>query len=244
MIRKVIPLVNRMLDLTPEVFNTLRRYHVPAGLPAWLGGIDHPEGLLEDFVMDDVTKKVLSYLEDASLDILVEEYLVKSFDSFATDNAPLLTITTSFLTLQESTRIEDMTTGTYIARASICLPERETGEKWGLYTARLESFIKSLGLVSIKKILDDYTSATAIRDAYQNPEWESDRVPVGRRIRARRKHLRSILPDDYEPVQGRVLTPWSVKKGIERKLGNRFVLDEFLDEIGLLRLPSFQVKGT
>jgi hypothetical protein len=242
-IREVVPVVNRMLELVPEITNTLRRLRIPAGLPGWLGGIDHPEAYLPEFELDDETKKILSFLQDASLETLIEEYMVKSFDDFAVQNQTILTMTSSFLSLQEVTSIQEISPSSYIARTSIPFPERGQGEKWSLYTDRCNSYIKSSGLVSIKQLIDEYTSAVEIRRSYQDPDWESGKVAIGCKMRARRRHLRAILPDDYELVQSRDLTPWGVSKGIERKLGHRYVHNEFVEALGILNLPSFQVKG-
>lgn len=244
LIRKLVPLVNRMLELCPEVSNTLRRYNVPAGLPGWLGGIDHPEGLLPEFEVDDLSRKVLHYLDVAPFEVLVEEYLIKSYDdSLIKENMSLLTKTSAFILLPEVTQISDLDHASYICRNNLPIPEREVGEKYSNYTQRVEAWISNSGLVSVKKILDDITSADSVRNMYKDPEWGPGKVSVRRRIKDRRKHLRSLIPEDFECDENRHLTPWSVKCGIDRKLGQRLVSREFLVEHGLINLPSFQVLG-
>jgi len=243
LIRKLIPLVNRMLELCPEVSNTLSRYKVPAGLPSWLGGIDHPEGLLPEFELDDLTKKILHYLDSAPFEVLVEEYLVKSFDSFAEQNMHLLTKTSSFILLPEVNSLSELDHASYISRNNLPIPEREQGEKYGDYTQRVEGWISNSGLVSVKKLLDDITSADSVRNMYKDPSWEPGKVSVRRRIKDRRKHLRSLIPEDFECDMSSHITPWSVKCGMDRKLEHRLVSREFLLEHGLINLPSLQVRG-
>jgi hypothetical protein len=214
-------------------------------MPSWLGGIDHPEALLPEFEIDDVSRRILHFLDDAPLETLVEEYLVKSFDSFEGENQALLTVTSAFLTLSEVETLEEVSSDNWIAKDRVDLPERESGEKWSNYQDRCDSYMKSLGLIPIKNVLDDFISLTTIRDSYQVPETVTSRVPMARRMKARRRHLLSIVPLEYEPdlSSGRTLTPWSVKNGIQRKLGCRLVHKDFMAEIGITNIPSFHVTG-
>lgn len=241
---KIIPLVNRMLSLCPEVINTLRRYKIQAGLPSWLGGIDHPEGLLSEFELDEFNRKLLSYLYDAPFDVLVQEYLLKLHsDSSGQLDDSIVNKAIAFTLLPEVTSLDDLTHLSYIDRASLPVPDREEGEKYSLYTQRVDRWIKNSGLVSVKSIIDDETSASTTKKMFESPEWTSPIVQVGKRLKARRNHLRSLIPENYDPVDGRNLTPWVVKSSIDRKLSNRFVSESFLDEHGFAHKPSLQVHG-
>lgn len=243
LILKMIPLVNRMLVLCPEVLNTLSRYRIQAGLPSWLGGVDHPEGLLSEFELDEFNRKLLSYLYDAPFDVLVHEYLLKSYNGLSDLSPSLVNKTMAFTLLPEVTSLDDLNSWHYIDRSNLLLPAREQGEKYSIYNQRIDRWIKGAGLVSVKSIIDDEISASNTKAMFEGHDWSPNEVSVRIRLKKRRQHLRSLIPTTYKCVEGRTLTPWEVKLSIDRKLSNRFVSESFLHEHGHAHYPSFQVRG-
>jgi hypothetical protein len=242
---KIIPLVNRMVRLTPEIQTTLDRYHIPAGLPAWLGGIDHPEGILSSFEIPAEYKRVLTYLNEAELDILLEEFLVGALDEPAeTRNGPTLLLTSCFLSLTEINDVSAIDCSTYINRSSIEVPARETGEKYRNYVERINRFYRSMGLTTIKDILDSVVSMLAIREAFEVDEYSPPKISVKSRLRTRRKHLLSLVPNDFLHVGEDEPSCWKVQKRINGILEERLIHKEyFMEHVGLIMMPSFQVMG-
>jgi hypothetical protein len=243
--RKIIPLVNEMLSVVPEIQNTLNRYHIQAGLPSWLGGIDHPDGLLPEFELEPYAKKILSFLAQAPIEVLLEDYVIRSFtDELAQKQEEILTITSSFLTYLPVDSEELLGDDTYVERSSIQVPARELGEKYSHYVSRSNRHIKSKGLVTVKEILGGISASLSIRQAIEDCEYKPPIVSIRKKLRDRRSHLLSIIPDDYEPDYSDCPTPWVVQNIINRKLEQRLVLKEnFEDKHALLNYPSFAVKG-
>lgn len=242
----IIPMVDKMVRLSPELSSTLGRYSIPAGLPSWLGGIDHPEGLIDDFVIPTEYRQLINYLYIADIDVLLKEYVMGIVESTAptTESSQIADMLTDcFLMLEETQNVESMDHTMYINRENLQLPVREPGEKYGYYKQRANLFIKSLDLTTVEEILSSMVASDSIRESIEG-EFQPLVVPMRKRLRNRRNKLLSLVPEDFSIFESSDATLWDVHKRINLTLGRRLVKKEiFLDHFGLTNNPSFLVHG-
>jgi hypothetical protein len=242
----MIPLVDTFIRLAPEVFDTLNRYKIPAGLPAWLGGIDHPIGLLPEYSIDYQYSRLLAYLFVAPVEVLIQEYLIKSStDEEMQQNDQILLLSDIMLSLEQVNTIDLLDESKWLDKTDLSVSPRCQGEKWSHFQERLLINQKNSGLISVKEVLDTVSNSIAIRDNMKDPNWDPPSVSVRRRLKSRRKHLLGLVPDDFQfDEESDKVGPWAVSKRIDRKIDGMLVQkDSFLESNGLLHLPSFTVTG-
>jgi hypothetical protein len=245
--KRLLPIVDEMIALSPEISESLVRFKVPAGLPTWIGGLDHPEGLLEDFTVPDEDRRLYAYLYSLDFDTLLHEYFLGEQDvsqdrEMSSQISDLAMIFTGLKRVEE---IELLDERSFIERISIQYPERNPGEKYRFYKERCSSYVRSLGLCTVRDLVSTIVSSYTLLEGFED-SFSPSQPSVRRRIRDRRKHLFQLVPKEFSEPDSQVeISFFNLKNRIDDILDSRLVNKNlFVDYIGLSNEPSFSVTAS
>jgi hypothetical protein len=247
--KSALNIIDRMIDENPAWKRIILQYQIPIGLPQFLGGIEHPIGMTENYLLtlplEDL--KVIKGLSDlAPIDAFgfVWEF-PEEIQGTAIEMELLIEMQAILMELGSreilSVFIENDTTFTYDLN-EVC----PFGQSWWKTQESRKAFVRDNHLVSLHEILTTHVRSSALRimldkglsDRPGQKAWTASKNRINK-LRQAFAHV-TLDPSDVSE-----LSVWKIKERIFNHLRNlvvpKVVADEILNRRSLPSL-SFTLK--
>lgn len=240
---RLIPLVDRMVRSCPSMSRVIEQYHIPVGLPTWLGGLGHPIGdeLCYISTVPQLYRDTIRFLAEADVETLAQVLITSDHVGVQSEDVELLSkMVTAMLYGEQAASLEDVDELRWISLNDLALP-RLPGEKYSVWQSRKRDYASSEGLCSLADFVSWYQSGVATRSALNG--IESKDVPIAKTLRRKFEVFTSVLPDEYkntgDPIDKDVFDTYrSIRHKMECQLWRR---ESVSATMAITNNPTFRI---
>jgi len=224
--------------------NIIGKYSIPVGLPQFLGGLNHPIGLTENYLstISDSDIKVIIGLN--LIDPLLGLPIIWQDENGEIDEDLSSTISLLIESIKDSVESEDLSEvdGTKFNIENHIT--RGTGERYSDYLTRCETFKSENNLISIHEFVSSIITGLRQRDILLNEDFETpikkSYTSIRNRLLFLRSHFESVKPEKYDITE---VSVWKIKERVLEATKKILFKKNYLDTlVNKDSLPSFLVS--